>query len=347
MATARARRVASIGLRNFLSVNDAVKEATRIQMDEIGADLSTQQRAANRAFMTAVDHQLFVGCGLTAQLFIAKNPLRRLEDGEERVFKQLVDDDGSEYRRSVIKKTGASSGRWELPIVRHNGRPVVPNTWHTVMDMGTVGDPALNWFFRSANGVGTQVWDILHRRTCDWAAGYTLAGLNINRFEWQSVVTMRKGPFGKQANHSILLGVAKAFFSNTTHESDLFTFFYPMLCTSMGNRDDADYGEANHYKKVWEVVKGHMLNANVAENVKPARWWSLECRGSQMLNEAGSLFGTLLLLVYMGWQRGWWKNFQDTPLFKSNALDEGNFPVHDDDEAPDAWIVASKGMCVL
>ena len=58
--------------------------------------------------MVAIDHQLFVGAGMTAALFINKHPLRPLAENEERVFIHCDDPaSGLARRRSVIKKWDA------------------------------------------------------------------------------------------------------------------------------------------------------------------------------------------------------------------------------------------------
>ncbi len=57
----------------------------------------------------------------------------------------------------------------------------------------------MNFYLRHLGGNGTNLWDRPHRFLCDWSGGKIFAGLTVGDKEWEVVLSLRKGPFVKQA----------------------------------------------------------------------------------------------------------------------------------------------------
>ena len=169
-------------------------------------------RHPNKTFLRAVDHQLRVGCGINLALFIQRSPPRPLGPHERRHIVMVEDPlSGETIPRSLIRNSKTEKQWFELARHVIDGE-VQDNILHTVADCGSIGDPGFNWFFRKCAAKGSQLWDRPHRVVNDWLAALTEAGLHLGRYEWGAVLSLRKGPWGKQANHRILQCVAKSFF---------------------------------------------------------------------------------------------------------------------------------------
>ena len=142
--------------------------------------------------------------------------------------------------------------------------------------------------------------------------------MTMTRFEWASVLSLRKGAWGKNANHRVLEAVAKELFEKLDETNALFEHLYPEFCGYFGTTHDVDYGTKAHMRKVWLRLKSEMLDP-ISENAfKRSRWWCFELKGFKLLTTRGGIFGLLMLLVYVGWKRGWWKTFRESPLYASS-----------------------------
>lgn len=190
----------------------------------------------------------------------------------------------------------------------------VNNILHVVLDEGSVGDPGINWLFRQCRIKGTHLWDRLHRVINDWGAGLSAAGLQTTCFEWSSVLTLRKGPFGKQANHRVLQGVARDMLNKLDHTNAIFEFLYPDISKAMVEHDLPEYGSNKHMECVWQRLMARLCGQKMGKNPKSNRWWSLEARGLAFLGNEAEYLGTFMLLVYLGYTRGWWTRFEKSPL---------------------------------
>ena len=78
--------------------------------------------------------------------------------------------------------------------------------------------------------------------------------------------------------------------------------------------NDEGYGTREHYNRVWSIVKSQALKTKGGDFLKPSRWWSMEMKGYHFSNR-GEWVTLFMLLIYIGWERGWWKRFEETPLF--------------------------------
>ena len=312
---AKARATAR-GLKELLGVMTDVDEAKRkMEQEEDEEFVATRARAANAAFFKASEHQIRGGCGLDYAMFLPKVRPRKLEKNEERKIVLKWDPlTSKEVPRSIITNTATGKEWFEIPRLVRDG-VVVFNILHGVSDLGSLGDPAMNWYFRGLGADGTSIWDRPHRIMCDFSGGLTEAGLTVGRFEWQQVMTLRKGPWGKGGNHRVLQGVAKDYFKTCDHTNAIFEFLYDDFCAVFDLLGDHDYGTDDHMRAVFSRVKALALKAPSECGIKPGRWWNIEVRGQAFFSEKGAFLTTFMLLVFLGWRRRWWTSFVNSPLF--------------------------------
>ena len=148
VASAAQRRSTATGLKQLLAVDAEVAKAHKEARDADDHDNQEElERTANRAFLVSLDNQLQKGVGLHAMMFVPRVRLRALSAHEERYFVEvecpLL---GEGRRRSCIKDTRTGKGRYELPLQIVKGVRV-NNIWHVVLDMGSIGDPAIIFSF--------------------------------------------------------------------------------------------------------------------------------------------------------------------------------------------------------
>jgi hypothetical protein len=324
------RRETSTSLKHLLAIDWEFSREIRSRANEEDFELQVDKlRRANREFLISLDNQLRKGCGLSIMTFVPPRRLASLGADETRVFvKRMCPLTNVVRRRSCIKNVLTGEKQYELPLVVVNGTRT-NNTWHCRLDCGSIGDPAVNWIFRDLGAKGTHLWDRLHRIVCDWLDGLSEAGLTGLRFDWSAVLSCRKGPFGKQANHRILVAVAKYIFENLTSENPAFDHLYPAFCDAFHMRDDVDYGGDAHRQIVWSKCKSLLCGTGMGQSLKHSRWWSTEERAISFFETKAGIPGLLLIITVLGHQRKWWSTLQKSPLW-SHFNEE--FPAGDDDE---------------
>ena len=218
--------------------------------------------------------------------------------------------------------------------------PLVDNLWHTVHDSGSCGDPAVNFLFRYCHGKGSDLFDRPHRLMNDWGHGLTVSGLQVNRGEWLPTLTCRKGSFAKQLNHRVLQAASAEFFNTLSAENEIFAFFYDPLCKAFQENTSPEYGTQAHMQRIFLRTKSVMLKETVGESVKAARWQGLELRGLHFFTTPGLKDGTLMILIFIGFRRKWWRSWMDTPVFKHGG--EGDIHFHD--EEPEGGTTSSMAL---
>ncbi len=72
---------------------------------------------------------------------------------------------------------------------------------------------------------GALSWDRCHRHQNDIAEAATSRGRVLLKLEMPSVLGLRKGPFGRERNHEVLITVAKEMFVLISSQSLLFSLF--------------------------------------------------------------------------------------------------------------------------
>ena len=170
---------------------------------------------------------------------------------------------------------------------------------------------------------GTISWDIFHRLSCDAQDACNESGLTIIKLEMASVLGLRRGPWGKEGNHEALVGAAREMFQRLGAEQNpLLEFFYEQICEDLSDKP-LDQGSPQHYEKIWALCRKHLLDeAVIGHAPKQSRWWSVEslARRQKQLRSM-----TLMLLVYVGIKRKWWKELDTCPLF-TGAVGESGEP---------------------
>ena len=70
-------------------------------------------------------------------------------------------------------------------------------------------------------------------------------------------------------------------------------------------------GSAAHKQIVWRQWRAQLTGARQGSKFKESRWWATECRGMDVMENRWPL---LMLLIWLGFQRGWWTSWSETPL---------------------------------
>ena len=158
VVAASERRKMATSLKALLSVDAEHAAAVKSKADEEDCLVVEEQaRTCNRDFMVRLSNQLARGSGINIMDFVPKVKLGPLSADDERIRKlakcPLM---GAERYRSVIRNMETGKERYELPIVLKGGVRF-PKIWHSVMDLGTKGDPAMSWFDFVMGAKGTQL----------------------------------------------------------------------------------------------------------------------------------------------------------------------------------------------
>jgi hypothetical protein len=284
----------------------AAKREDALQVDE-------KARLANRGFIISFDNQLR-SMGLGLKDFLPKRRLLALNGHQVRELVEVKCPISGEIRkRSVIRDTLSKEKVWELPIQLHGGRKWSP-ALHAELDQGSIGWPGINWVLRDLGIRGSQCLDRFHRTPNDWVAACTDAGLQLTRSEYKVALLLRVGPFNKGANHRVLVNTAKELFSRCDSSCPVYMHIYEAICYEMQYHLEIGFGSPEHREAVWQRLKSKLTGAKARETMKMSRWWSFEVRGRMMIHETG-LYALVMLLVYLGWQRRWWRSFTECPLF--------------------------------
>ena len=186
-------------------------------------------------------------------------------------------------------------------------------TLHLSQDMGSASWLGSVWLVCGLQLRGSLSWDLFHRRTNDLADATSQAGMTIIKLEMSAVLGLRRGPWGKDGNHDVLISAAHEMFRLLDENSELFDFFYDHICEDL-SEFPMDKGSPEHYTKVWELCRKHLTSAGVGHAPKNSRWWAVEtlARAQRHLRSM-----TLMLLIFVGYRRGWWSSFDQTPMFAS------------------------------
>lgn len=157
------------------------------------------------------------------------------------------------------------------------------------------------------------MWDRCHRVVNDWCEGLGAAGLTATRLEWCCVLAMRSGPWAKAAHHRVLLGAAAEFFERCDSQNPVHALLYPDICADLQKQHDTNMGTIEHIEEVFVLLRGKFQQP-LGEVVKTSRWWSWENKARNFIADGPGVHATLMLLVYIGWKRRWWRSFEESPL---------------------------------
>eukprot|EP00971_Amphidinium_carterae_P349807 6491236-Amphidinium_carterae.2 len=187
---------------------------------------------------------------------------------------------------------------------------------HMVLDQGSIGLCAALYLEQYLGARVTLSFDPLHRLTNDWLQAQRRTGMINLRLAYSTVLKLRHGPWGGSGNHRILQAITSEYFALRDHTCELFQ----LLASDIAKSDESlrwerEKGTDAHLKKVFahtQEVLAHALQLSV---VAESRWWQFE---SQSRYFAKHRWPMVLVLVYLGLRRGWYKNVLQSPLFTSH-----------------------------
>lgn len=266
-------------------------------------------RIPNGQLVERLDNAFRNGLGWGLSHFLPKNQLHCLERGERRYMVEVIGKDGSSSLRSCISAEDGSR-RFESPQVRVGGarhHSVV----HICCDMGAIGFPRASWLCHKVGLKATLIFDVLHRRTCDWDEAIAEAGLRLLALETKQLLKLRQGPFHSAAYHSVIVQAAQEMFDITTWEDNLiYHVLYASIAADFSMRS-SELGSDDHMKAVWFKMREALLAPSKGDNTKSGRWWCYEENSRRFF---GCKYSLLCVLCWVGFRRGWWRNFSDFPL---------------------------------
>ena len=159
------------------------------------------QRAPNRAFAKALDHDLSISMGFGLDRFLPFASVSALRE-YERIYFAFVEllgaEPGAKTRRSCILDTRTKATRLELPVITRSGTPLVPKLF-TRCDQCSIGWPRMLWLRCKVRLRGDCGLDRCHRYANDTKDACTLANLTLTRFEYALVCYVGVGPWEENA----------------------------------------------------------------------------------------------------------------------------------------------------
>lgn len=347
------KRVSSIGPGLKASLVEGLRRTLRDRVDDgrqakqkrrAGDLLSIEKhrRKANRAFLERLDNACRHGAGVSLSDFRVHAELRPLRQGEKRHLEDDGANPGMPKRRSFIID---EAGRSRPEMVRHyEGGQLSMPTLHITSDLGSLGLSGAIWLVNGLKLRATFRWDVLHQIHCAVLAATTSADLMLIRLESLQALKVRQGPFlPGGANHSLLVEAAQELWAALDESNPLFEALYQPIAEDL-SLNGPDIGELDHVRRVWLTGKSIMVDRNKGVNPKNSRWFSFETKSVHFFPE---LHLTLLVLVYVGFRRGWWRSVEACPLFFEGATfgeDDGrDLVVPGEASAPSAACVATEG----
>ena len=103
------------------------------------------------------------------------------------------------------------------------------------------------------------------------------------------------------------------------HTCPLMIHIYDELSDSMGP-GAASFGTDAHMQEVWAWARHQLLREPEGVATNSGRWLSLEVK-SRLGNRQTWL--TVMVLLWTGWRRFWFKSFADSPLHARQNLGRG------------------------
>ena len=94
----------------------------------------------------------------------------------------------------------------------------------------------------------TVTIDRCHSLMCCWSEAVVVGGLATERYSYKPFIDLRYGPFGKQAHHAVLVGLANELKSYLAWDSPPMQFFYDEIVEDERN-EDPSIGTVEHMKE--------------------------------------------------------------------------------------------------
>eukprot|EP00971_Amphidinium_carterae_P099718 1972107-Amphidinium_carterae.3 len=291
------------------------------------AKFSDASRSANRSWVRALDSMLRNGTGKSLMSFLPSRVPRPLAPNEKRYFAALQTLPGqAAVQRSCIYCKDTRSKELEVPRKIDKGRLVEP-TLHISADQGSVGVPSLLWLAHKQKLRVSLAWDCLHRWHNDWQRCLQRTGLTLIKMDYRCLVKLKQTPFQTQANHAILKDIARVFFGVHDTSNALWELLYERIADCIPElATRIDYGSEQHMQDTWHWARLHMESGTLDAAEQQSRWFSFEHVTQGWL---ATRWIVLLLLLYHGCSKKWWKSLQESPFLKnrseySSAVAEGD-----------------------
>lgn len=310
-------------------VEELSAEQQKLQrMAECSASASetAAARKANRSWIKRLDHMLQTSLGVGLDHFVPKRRLAALAKDERRYLTEVPRPvDGVLETRSCLDLPG-NVQTFELPRVMLRGQPQAP-ALHFSCDQGSIGMPSIHFLIHSEGLRATCCYDIWHRLHNDLLDSVTASGMMLTRLQYLNVCRIRRGPFAGQANTSIMREAAKEMLHSLTFDNPLFEALYEDIVYAEARlRSQPHVGTERHMKETWEFVCSKLMAIGCGSLAKNSRWWSWEV---QSRDAVGRRWMDLMLLLFIGSKRKWWKGAADSPLNGRGQVfsDDGDAPL--------------------
>ena len=302
-----------------------LEEEVRLFM-KIMKDPSPENRQANLKHLLALDWALVRVNGWGLSAFVPSRPCGMLPAGAKRYMTEMACPISGQPRKRSCVLLADGTRTYEVPVRVQQGVLVRP-TLHLAQDQGSSSWYAGVFLVQGTDFRGTVTWDLCHRLINDLAEAWGNSGMTLARLEHATLMSIRRGPYNRQGHRETLLSTARDMFGTMDHRNGLLQLFYEEISEDLGLEAE---GSDEHYQKVWEICRTELCNANMGHCPKNSRWFSIEELRRQQRHLRTM---TLMLLVYLGIKKNWWKSLDDSPVFTGPP--NTNAPQEDVDEEDD------------
>ena len=163
-----------------------------------------------------------------------------------------------------------------------------------------------------------------HREARDLDEATRQSGLMTLKVEASALLNLSIGPWGEAARFGQMQGAAKDLWRLGSADLPLFQLLYKDICAEQG-AVGLEVGTKEHMVYMWGFIQTCPLFLKKGMKSKLGRWYSWEPKSEEMLPWRSTL---LLVLLWEGIQKKWWKNISETPMFC-----EADSPADEDAEA--------------
>ena len=275
---------------------------------ELGLRLARQ---ANRDYIQQVDHMLRE---TTSNGLAAFQPARRwvcLSSGEHR-YREAAGPAGAGCRRRCARQLPHGERVYECPVEHNEDGSEKYKILHVSIDQGQHGLAAWLWALLGKGLRMTLTCDIFHRVHNDVLAATAASGLASVRLDACHILKYKEGPFKSESNASVLREAARDLLNTVPASNALWDMMYSAVVLENGmSEHNASFGTEAHVESSWTSVLTAASSRATGEQTRPSRWFAFE-RASRRAVAGRHL--DLLLLLWLGTRRGWWKDVSTNPL---------------------------------
>lgn len=246
-------------------------------MKEHGAAAGVERaRKSNRPWLLRLDHMLMVSVGVGLAHFLPQRRLLRLDPGDRRELVQVTRREDDEKEDRAVITTSSGDRRYELPRQKIDGCSVWP-ALHLSMDQGSIGLPGILFLVHHCGIRATCHFVVFHRLNNDVLDSIVGSGLAMVRLSFYQVIRMRRGPFGGQANHSVLQAAASEISKVLDENSTIFQLVYDdLLADTEHLRAQPNAGAQEHMAETFRWACRSLQEISCGAEAKTSRWWAWE-----------------------------------------------------------------------